>query len=237
MFACAIIFFEPTSCESVVGARKRRSFTGVLLKPIDLGDAKPRGLRESLAAPPDKSDIQAHLLKEISARYIALDKFLGIHSNTENNWEQRAKALLAYEFDIPAHALQSWEHLTRYLTNRYVPAFRLKTAGEKKRGAPLEWDHEQSAQLFADVEFLKKKTGKSVGRISEELPTLPGYARRWGRYRGKPGGLRKAYASARKLRRQNFLFELHLCGPEALIPTKGKDLIQAAIERHALQRL
>jgi hypothetical protein len=117
-----------------VGARKRRSFTGVLLKPIDLGDAKPRGLRESLAAPPDKSDIQAHLLKEISARYIALDKFLGIHSNTENIWEQRAKALLAYEFDIPAHALQSWEHLTRYLTNRYVPAFRLKTAGEKKRG-------------------------------------------------------------------------------------------------------
>jgi hypothetical protein len=188
MLACAIIFFEPTSCESVVGARKRRSFTGVLLKPIDLGDAKPRGLRESLAAPPDKSDIQAHLLKEISARYIALDKFLGIHSNTENIWQQRAKALLAYEFDIPAHALQSWEHLTRYLTNRYVPAFRLKTAGEKKRGAPLEWDHEQSAQLFADIEFLRKNTAKSIDRICKELPILPGYARRWGRHRGKPGG-------------------------------------------------
>jgi hypothetical protein len=127
-------------------------------------------------------------LKEISARYIALDKFLGIHSNTENIWQQRAKALLAYEFDIPAHALQSWEHLTRYLTNRCVPAFRLKTASEKTRGAPLEWDHEQSAQLFADVECLKKDTGKSVDRICEELPTLPGYVRRWGRYRGNPGG-------------------------------------------------
>jgi hypothetical protein len=220
-----------------VGARKRRPFTGVLLKPIDLGDAKPRGLRESLAAPPDESDIKAHLLEEISARYIALDKFLGIHSNTENIWEHRAKALLAYEFDIPAHAVQSWEHLTRYLTNRYVPAFRLKTAGEKKRGAPLEWDHEQSAQLFADVEFLKKNTGKSISKICEELSSLTGYAKRWGRYRGKSGGLRKAYAKATNLRHENLIFELLLCGPDALIPAKRTDLIQAAIERHALQQL
>ena len=237
MLAYAIIFFESISCESVVVARKRRPFTGLLLKPIHLGDANPRGLRASFAAPPDESDIKAHLLEETSARYAALDEFFGLQSNSPKIWEQRAKALVVHEFNIPADALQSWERLTRYLTGRYVPGFSLKSLGKRKHGAPLEWDHNQSAQLFADIEFLRKNTGKSIDRICKELPILPGYARRWGRYRGKPGGLRKAYASARKLRRQNFLFELHLCGPEALIPTKGKDLIQAAIERHALQRL
>jgi hypothetical protein len=50
-------------------ARKRRPFTGVLLKPIDLGDAEPRGLRASLAVLPDQSDIEAHLLKALSERY------------------------------------------------------------------------------------------------------------------------------------------------------------------------
>jgi hypothetical protein len=72
MRARAIIFFESISCESVVVARKRRPFTGVLLKPIDLGDAKPRVLHASLAAPPDENDIKARFLKEISARYAVL---------------------------------------------------------------------------------------------------------------------------------------------------------------------
>src|ERR1700730_1445179 len=188
MLAYAIIFFESISCESVVVARKRRPFTGLLLKPIHLGDANPRGLRASFAAPPDESDIKAHLLEETSARYAALDEFFGLQSNSPKIWEQRAKALVVHEFNIPADALQSWERLTRYLTGRYVPGFSLKSLGKRKHGAPLEWDHNQSAQLFADIEFLRKNTGKSIDRICKELPILPGYARRWGRYRGKPGG-------------------------------------------------
>jgi hypothetical protein len=123
------------------------------------------------------------------------------------------------------------------LLDRYVRGFSLKASGKKKHGAPVEWDHEQSAQLFADVEFLKKNTGKSISKICEELSSLRGYAKRWGRYRGKSGGLRKAYAKAKKLRHENLIFELLLCGPDALIPAKRTDLIQAAIERHALQQL
>jgi hypothetical protein len=213
-----------------VVARKQRPFTGLLLKAIQLDEAEPRGLRAALAVPPDKSDIEAHILKELEARYAGLDKFFSLKLNSPNIWEQRAKALLAYKFGIPTDALQWWEHLTRYLTYRYVPGFSLKV-GEGKHGAPVEWNFEQLAQLFADVEFLKKDTGKSVREICKELPTIN--PQRWGRYRHQ--GLRKEYARAQKLRGEDFRFALHLCGPDALIPGKRSDLIQAAIERHALR--
>ena len=91
--------------------RKRRPFAGLLCKPIDLADAKPRGLRVSLAEPPNESDVKTHIMEEIEARYIALDTFFSLDSNSLNIWEERAKALLTYRFEIPAYALQSWEHL------------------------------------------------------------------------------------------------------------------------------
>jgi hypothetical protein len=214
---------QPSS-ESVVAARKRRPFTGLLLKAIHLEEAEPRSLRVALAAPPDKSDIEAHISKELRARYAALDNFFSLESNSPNIWEQRAKALLAHKFGIPTDALQGWEHLTQYLTNRYVPGFSLKV-GERKHGAPVKWNFERLAQLFADVEFSKKDIGKSVSKICKALPTR--YPKRW--------GLRKAYAKAQKLRCEDFRFALHLCGPDALIPAKRTDPIQAAIERHALR--
>jgi hypothetical protein len=40
---------------------------------------------------------------------------------------------------------------------------------------------------------------------------------------------------AKKLRRQNFLFEMELCGPGAIIPANGIDRIQAAIDLHSLK--
>jgi hypothetical protein len=216
-----------------VAARRRRPFTGLLVKPVYTADAKARGLRATLAAPPDESDVKAHILAEISARYTELDKFFSLKSNSQNIWEQRAKALLAYKFNIP----QSWEHLARYLTHRYVPGFSLKGPGASKRGAPVEWNFEQLAQVFADVESLKKQTGKKVSEVCKMLTngTEKRYVKRWGLYRSKPNSLRKAYAKAKKLRLQNFMFELHLCGPEALMRAKRIDPIQAAIDRHALR--
>jgi len=51
--------------------------------------------------------------------------------------------------------------------------------------------------------------------IFEKLPTQTReYTKRWGRHRGKPGGLRKAYAKAKKLLDKDFKFQLHLCGGE-----------------------
>jgi hypothetical protein len=171
-----------------VAARRRRPFTGLLVKPVYTADAKPRGLRTTLAAPPDESDVKAHILAEISARYTELDKFFSLKSNSQNIWEQRAKALLAYKFNIPAYALQSWEHLARYLTHRYVPGFSLKGPGASKRGAPVEWNFEQLAQVFADVESLKKQTGKKVSEVCKMLTngTEKRYVKRWGLYRSKP---------------------------------------------------
>jgi hypothetical protein len=218
-----------------MAARKRRPFTGLLVKAIHLGDVKPRGLRASFAVAPDKNDFAAHILEELDARYAALDKFFGLQPNIENIWEERANALLAYQFDIPVEALKSGERLTRYMIGRYVPGFSLKGSSEKKHGAPLEWDFKQLAQLFADVEFLKRNTGKSITKICQELPTKTGYAKRWGRYRGKPEGLRRMYAKAKKLRGQDFKFALYLCGPDALIQGTRTDLIQVAIEQHALK--
>ena len=195
--------------------RKRRPFTGLLCKPIDLADAKPRGLRVSLAEPPNESDVKTHIMEEIEARYIALDTFFSLDSNSLNIWEERAKALLTYRFEIPAYALQSWEHLARYLTHRYAPGFSLKRPSKNRFGAPLEWDYDKLAKLFADVEFLRRNTSMGLREIFEKLPTQTReYTKRWGRHRGKPGGLRKAYAKAKKLLDQDFKFQLHLCGGE-----------------------
>jgi hypothetical protein len=221
-----------------VASRKRRPFTGLLLKPIYLEDAKPRGLNAALAQPPDQSDIKAYALQEIYARYAALDKFFSLDSNSRHIWQQRANALFAYVFNIPPDAFQSSVHLTNYLTQRYVPGFSLKLPGEKRLGARSEWDFERSAQLFADIEFLRKNTGKSVSEICKILPTLTkGYVKRWGLYRGMPEGLRKAYTKTKQLFRQDFRFQLHLCGGDILILTKRIDHVQAAIKRHALQEL
>jgi len=134
---------------------RKRPFSGLLLKPIDLAAAPARGLRLSFAEPPNQNDIAAYILEQLDARYVALDNFFGVKSKSENIWDLRADALLAYIFGIPDRALQSSESLTRYLTGRHVPGFKLKGPSEKARGAPLEWDFNQSAQLFADIEFLR----------------------------------------------------------------------------------
>src|SRR5262249_14323631 len=208
-------FSESISGHAVMAPRKRRPFTGLLCKPIDLADAKPLGPRVSLAEPPNESDVKTHIMEEIEARYIALDTFFSLDSNSLNIWEERAKALLTYRSEIPAYALQSWEHLARYLTHRYAPGFSLKRPSKNRFGAPLEWDYDKLAKLFADVEFLRRNTSMGLREIFEKLPTQTReYTKRWGRHRGKPGGLRKAYAKAKKLLDQDFKFQLHLCGGE-----------------------
>jgi hypothetical protein len=150
-----------------VSARKR-PLSGLLLKPIHLADAPPRGLRAPLAAPPDEGDIVAYILEQTDARYVALDNFFGLKSENENIWDLRANALLAYKFGIPDRALQSSESLTRYLTGRYVPGFKLTGPSEKARGAPLEWDFD---------EFSMPKSFKAALALYKETPDLSSYDR------------------------------------------------------------
>jgi len=211
---------------------KKRAFSGLLLKAIHLNDATASGLRAALGAPPDKDDVLAYVQDALRARYAELDNFFRLRTSGPDIWEQRAKALIAHQFDIHAEDPQWWQKLTWYLARTKVPGFSLKSFEHKKHGAPQEWDLWQLAQLFADIEFLKKKEGASIREVCNDLPKRKAYAKRWGRY--KPDRLRRAYSQANKLRMESSEFQLILSG-EALIPAKGIDPVDAAIQEHALK--
>ena len=213
--------------------KSKRPFTGRLLKPIDRREAKARGLRAQLALPPDESDLQAHVRGEIEARIPELNKFLDLPPDNRD-LERLAKALVEREFGIPRDAPDWWPAFLAYLIRTRVPGFRVGNTGVKRHGAPQKWTHEQLMQLFADVQSRKKKkTGQSVVNICKRLSTTKEYEKRWGER--SPDALRKAYGMANKLCREDSLFLLELCGAEALMRTHRGDLIQNAIERHALQ--
>ena len=216
-------------------AARKRPLTGLLRKPIHLGEAKPRGLRESFALPPDESDIEAHWRSELTTRLVAFDSFLGLESDSPDIWERRGKAVFAYLFNFQSDRRDQewWMAFTCHLLRDRVPGFTVKMPREKKPGRPREWTFERLAELFADVEFLKKKAGLSVSRICEIVLRRKEYAKRWAQF--KVDALRRAYSEAKKLRQQNFLFEMELCGPDAIIPANGIDRIRAAIDLHSLK--
>jgi hypothetical protein len=214
-------------------ASQKRPFTGLLLKAIHLSDAKPTGLRAAFGAPSDDDDKLAHIEDALRARYVELDELFALTTTSPDIWERRAKALIAYQFDIQPEDPRWWHKLTSYLAQKYVPGFSLKLPGQKKHGAPQEWDLRQQAELFADVEFLKKKDNASVRKVCDDLPKRKAYRTRWGRY--KPDLLRRTYSRANRLRMASLEFRLILCGGDVLIPAKGVDPVGAAIERHALK--
>jgi hypothetical protein len=125
-----------------------------------------------------------------------------------------------------------FERVGMALARRYVPGFAIRDPLKKKKhGAPREWTDERRAQLIADIEYLRKASGRSIREICKILPRLRGYSARWGRETGE--ALRVEYGQAKK--RKDLLFDLTFCGPEATIPGNGLDRIEAAIQRHALQ--
>ena len=212
--------------------RRRRRFTGSLLKKIDPDDAPALGLRAAFALPPSEEDIAAHIQSEEKARWIALDKHFGLDSTAPDIAERRAKLLIAFDTGTDVADPQWWERVGIALARRYVPGFSIRDPSKKmKHGAPREWTDERRAQLIADIEYLRKTSGKSIREICKFLPRLTGYSARWGRETGE--ALRVEYGQAKK--RNDVLFDLIFCGPEATIPGNGIDRIEAAIQRHALQ--
>jgi len=212
---------------------KKRPMTGRLLKAIHIDDARARGLRASFALDPDENDMLAHVEEELRARWAELDKFFGLKANGNDIWQQRAKALLARQFNVDLRDPRFWERIATKLALRHVPGFSVKGPGQKRHGAPPEWNDEQLCQLFADVELLKKTNKMSVREVCKELPKRKGYRRRWGRYGSY--ALRKEYAKANRFLRQNLRFQLKLCDLPPGIPTKRNDCVEAAIRRHALK--
>jgi len=213
-------------------ARRRQKFTGSLVKNIDPDEAPALGLRGAFALPPNDEDIAAHIQSEERARWIALDQHFGLDSTAGDIAERRAKLLIALDTGTDAADPQWWERVAIALARRHVPGFSTRDPLKKKKhGAPREWTDERRAQLIADIEYLRENSGKSIREICKILPRLRGYTARWGRETGE--ALRVEYGQARK--RNDVLFNLIFCGPEATIPGNGMDRVAAAIQRHALQ--
>ena len=212
--------------------RRRQKFTGSLVKNIDPDEAPALGLRGALALPPSEEDIAAHIESEERARWVAFDKHFGLDSTAADIAERRAKLLIALDTGTDAADPQWWERVAIALARRHVPGFSTRDPLKKKKhGAPREWTDERRAQLIADIEYLRKTSGKSIREICKILPRLRGYSARWGRETGE--ALRREYGQARK--RNDVPFNLIFCGAEATIPGNGIDRIAAAIHRHALQ--
>jgi hypothetical protein len=214
-------------------SRQKKSFKGVLLKRIDLADAKATGLAAAFALDPQPSDLREHVSAELEKRWLALDEFFRLNSDAPDIWQQRARALIQYQYGIGANDPNWWGRLTCVLAEAHIPGFSLKQPARKKHGAPPEWTLERLAQLFADVEFLRSKTRKSIRYICKQLPSRKGYVQRWGQYRGKQEALRKAYTRANNLK--SFEFTIVLCCSAARIGMPRDDLIKAAVAEHALK--
>jgi hypothetical protein len=209
-----------------------QKFTGSLVKKIDPDEAPALGLRRALALPPSEEDIAAHIESEERARWIAFDRHFGLDSTATDIAERRAKLLIAHDTGTDAADPQWWERVAIVLARRHVPGFSTRDPLKKKKhGAPREWTDERRAQLIADIEYLRKTSGKSIREICKILPRLTGYSARWGRETCE--ALRTEYGQAKK--RNDVLFDLIFCGAEATIPANGIDRIAAAIQRHALQ--
>jgi hypothetical protein len=211
---------------------KNRPFIGVLREAIDLGQAPARGCRLALALPPDDSDRLAYAQSGLQARWEALDNFYKLNSSAADIWEQRAKALVERKFGVRSTGPQWWARLACSIAGANVPGFSFRRADTKRIGAPDKWTDERLAQLFADVEYLKRKSPMSVRQICQRLPQKKEYKARWSKFNA--AALRKAYLEAKK-RSRGLLFKITLCGVAATIPSNRVDPIEAAIELHALK--
>jgi len=209
--------------------RKHR-FTGLLSKPIRLDDAKRGWLKREFALQRNSNDVKTFAIDEYAKRLAAFDLLFRIDSRSADCWEQRVKALLADIIGIKSN--EPWKTIFWHFAPHYVPGFKFKQIGQRKSGRPTKWTDERLAQLFADVEFLKRERGLSVSNICRMLPNKIGYERRWKGFKG--AALRNAYLEAKK-HRKTLSFEFFLCGPNAILSQTPVDLIAAAIGLHALK--
>jgi hypothetical protein len=151
--------------------RRRPKFTGSLLKKIDPDEAPALGLRAAFALPPSEEDIAAHIQSEERARWSALDKHFGLDSTATDIAERRAKLLIALDTGTDVADPQWWERVAIALARRYVTGFSIRDPLQKKKhGAPREWTDERPVQLIADIEYLRKTSGKSIREICKILP-------------------------------------------------------------------
>lgn len=210
----------------------KTKFPKLLRTPITLADAKPSSLAAQLGADIDELGLRQHLVDETKARLAELDKHLRLDSASHDVWEQRAKALIAHEFDLEPTDPQWWRALALKLARSFVPGFSVR-ASRKKRGRPVVWSDLLLAQLYADVQLRKKLTGDSDRKICWDISKLRPYRARWAGY--DPDDLRVAYGRAKKRIKNSVEFYFYAVGGKALIPDLNIKATDAAIERHSVK--
>jgi hypothetical protein len=210
--------------------RRKPPFKGLLRKPIHLDDAPWNGIAHALGLEPGLEERVSFVLDETEKRLLKLDELFGLKSARPDIWEQRAKAIIAGKFDIPADSPNWWVLFSYHLLQQHVPGFRVRQPGKRRAGTPRVWTMERLAELFADIEYLKREKGMRVRSICALLPKARGYSRRWGTW--SAASLRKAYGDAVQLRQSSMLFNMVLYGPG--VKPDGAT-IEAAIKAHAMR--
>jgi hypothetical protein len=172
----------------------RMPLPDALAKPINVSNAQPSLLRKQLGLPSDESDINNYIVSEWSRHNEALDAYLGLDTNAPNLREQRVKAIINYEYGVPADSPDWWARLSWKLVIRHIPGFSVG-----RRGRPRKWAFDDLIALGKDIRTLKARYPDLKG---EKLYiALRGrHPKTWDLY-GIPA-LRKAYAAERALARR-----------------------------------
>jgi hypothetical protein len=204
-----------------------RPYKGVLVKPIDVGELRPKGLMATVGTSISKEDVRRFRDEKEGARWRELDKQLELGG--DEVWEVRARALAERHLKIPARGGKGWRSFAELLASEFVPGFTY-VFDTKQRGAPKRWSDERYAQIYADVELFKKRYPRlSVEAVCRRLPKHKAYTPRWGKT--TPTALQKAYSQAVRLHKDD-LYKIRIYGLE--LP-RGADPVPMAIEKFALK--
>jgi hypothetical protein len=203
----------------------------VFLAPVYLDDAPVTGLERAFALPPSREDYENYVLQTWRGRLHEGAANMGMAVGREFG-EALSDALIMHNPKLLRKA-GSRENVIWYAL-----ADSIRRPGYPKNGRPRD-SYDRLAQVYADLNFLKRKTGLSIRVICQNIlnPLMhKKYKLYEERYHGLNAvSLRKKYQQAAKLEKTDFRFVLFLSGHEGLLPNNDNNAMDAAIERHALK--
>ena len=215
-------------------ARRKVSHTGRLSDPIKGSDAHARGLGKQLGAAASEADTYRFIQREREAKWLQLDKKLGLDSSCADIWEKRAKALFHERFALPADSHDWWKIVATALAISSYAGFAVEIDGDRTgEKQTKKWTDELLCQLYADVHFQLSRQRRSLRNVIKDLTTLWVYRKRWGNFSVE--ALRKAYSHAEKLSETSLLFRMTLY--DGFFRINGLEPgVETAIALHALER-
>jgi hypothetical protein len=192
------------------------------LKPIYLDDAPSPWVKRAFAD--DGDDYIAYVEHTAVARVTEAATKVGMDIIDPRFAERIGKDIVKAKPQLLSEGFNGWWDI---IFRAFATT--LKPSESRKPGRPQE--HVAVAQTYADVEYLRRKTGQRVRSISRWLPQAKAYKERYENV--TPDAIRERHGRALTLTNSNPQFKILLCGLEASI--RGNDPTEAAIERHALK--